>query len=70
MIGKLVGEGIRNFKEIQRALRLFLKTDTFADQQLRPLKSRRFFPEERDIHNNTYNATSQLRMSKVDQENV
>ena len=59
-----------NFKEIQRALRLYLKTNTFADQQLRPLNSRRFFPEERDIHNNIYNATSQLRMSKVDQENV
>ena len=70
MIGKLVGEGIRNFKEIQRALRLYLKTDTFADQQLPPLNGRRFFPEERDIRNHIYNTTSQLRMSKVDQENV
>ena len=70
MIRKLVGEGIRNVKEMQRALRLYVKTDLFADQQLPPLNSRRFFPEERDIRNHIYNATSQLRMSKVDQENV
>ena len=70
MIHKLVGEGIRNVKEMQRALRLYVKTDLFADQQLPPLNSRRFFPEERDIRNHIYNATSQLRMSKVDQENV
>ena len=70
MIRKLVGEGIRNVKEMQRALRLYVKTDLFDDQQLPPLNSRRFFPEERDIRNHIYNATSQLRMSKVDQENV
>ena len=70
MIHKLAGEGIRNVKEMQRALRLYVKTDLFADQQLPPLNSRRFFPEERDIRNHIYNATSQLRMSKVDQENV
>ena len=70
MIRKLVGEGIRNVKEMQRALRLYVKTDLFADQQLPPLNSRCFFPEERDIRNHIYNATSQLRMSKVDQENV
>ena len=70
MIRKLVGEGIRNVKEMQRALPLNVKTDLFADQQLPPLNSRRFFPEERDIRNHIYNATSQLRMSKVDQENV
>ena len=70
MIHKLVGEGIRNVKEMQKALQLFVKTDLFADQQLPPLNSRRFFPEEQDIHNHIYNATSQLRMSKLDQENV
>ena len=70
MIRKLVGEGIRNVKEMQRALQLYVKTDLFADQQLPSLNSRRFFPEERDIHNHIYNATSQLWMSKLDQENV
>ena len=70
MIRKLVGEGIQNVKKIQRALQLYMKTDLFADQQLPPLNSRPFFPEERDIRNHAYNATSQLHMSKVDQENV
>ena len=46
-----------------------MKTDLFADQQI-PLNSRRFFPEERDICNPIYNATSQLWISKVDQEKV
>ena len=70
MVHKLVGEGIRNVKEKQRALRLYVKTGLFADQELPPLNSRRFFLEERDICNHIYNAMSQLRMSKVDQENV
>ena len=58
MIRKLVGEGIRNVKEMQRGLRFYVKTDLFADQQLPPLNSRRSFPEERDIRNHIYNATS------------
>ena len=70
MIRKLVGEGIRNVKEMQRALPLNVKTYLFADEQLPPLNSRRFFPEERDIRKHIYNGTSQLRVSKVDQENV
>ena len=64
MIRRLVGEGIRNVKD------MYVKADLFADQQLPPLNSRCFFPEERDIRNHIYNSTSQLWMSKVDQENV
>ena len=70
MIRKRFGEGIRNVKEMQRALRFYVKTDLFIYQKLTPLNSRRFFPEERDIRNHIYNATSQLRISKKDQENV
>ena len=70
MIRKRFGEGIRNVKEMQRALWLYVKTDLFIYEKLTPLNSRLFFPEERDIRNHIYNATSQLRMSKKDQENV
>ena len=66
MIRKLFGEGIRNVKEVKRALQLDVETDLLADQQLPPLNSRWLFLEERDIRTHIYNATSQLRMSKVD----
>ena len=66
MIRKLFGEGIRNVKEMKRALQLDVETDLLADQQLPPLNSRWLFLEERDIRTHIYNATSQLRMSKVD----
>ena len=66
MIRKRFGEGIRNVKEMKRALQLDVETDLLADQQLPPLNSRWLFLEERDIRTHIYNATSQLRMSKVD----
>ena len=69
MIRKPVREGIPNVKEMQQALRLYVKTNLFVDQQLTPLNSRRSFPEEQDIRNHIYNPTSQVRMSKVNQEN-
>ena len=70
MTHKLVGEGIRNTKETQRALRLYVKTGLFEGQPPPPIISRRFYPEERDIRNYMYNATAKLRISKTDQENL
>ena len=55
---------------MQRALRVYVKTELFGAEQLPPGNSRRFYPEERDIRNHMYNATSKLRMSKVNQEKV
>ena len=55
---------------MQRALRLYVKTELFEGQPPPPINSRRFYPEERDIRNYMYNATAKLRMSKVDQENL
>ena len=69
MIHKLVGEGIRNIKEMQRALRLYVKMELFEGQRPPPINSRRFYPEELYIRNYMYNATAKLRISKVDQEN-
>ena len=70
MTHKLVGEGIRNTKEMQRALRLYVKTELFEGQPPPQIVSRRFYPEERDIRNYMYNATAKLCISKVDQENL
>ena len=55
---------------MQRALRVYVKTELFDAEQLPPGNSRRFYPEERYIRNHMYNTTSKLCMSKVDQENV
>ena len=70
MTHKLVGEGIRNIKEMQRALRLYVKMELFEGQHPPPINSRHFYPEERDIRNHMHNAAAKLRMSKVDQENL
>ena len=44
--------------------------ELFEGQPPSPINSRSFYPEERDIRNHMYNATTKLRMSKVDQENL
>ena len=46
MTHKLVGEGIRNVKEMQRALRLYVKMELFEGQPLPLINSRRFYPEK------------------------
>ena len=66
MTHKLVGEGIRTIKEMQRALRLYVKMELFEGQPPPRINSRQFYSEERDIRNHMYNATAKLRMSKVD----
>ena len=40
MTDKLVGEGILNIKETQRALRLYVKTELFEGQPPPPINSR------------------------------
>ena len=55
---------------MQTALRVYVKNKLFDAEQLPFENSRRFYPEERDICDHMYNATSKLPMSKADQENV
>ena len=55
---------------MQRALSVYVKAELFDVEQLPYGNSRRFYPEEGDIRNHIYSATSKLCMSKVDQENV
>ena len=51
---------------MQRALRVYVKTELSNAEQLPPGNSRGFHPEERGIRNHMYNATSKLRMYKED----
>ena len=42
-IQELVGEGIRNIREIERAINVFVKNDIFKGESLPPQTSLRFF---------------------------
>ena len=42
-IQELVGEGIRNIREIERAINVFIKNDIFKGESLSPQTSLRFF---------------------------
>ena len=50
-IHRLVQGDIQHIKEMQRALRVYVKTELFDAKHLAPGNSRRFYPEERGIRN-------------------
>ena len=66
----LVGEGIRNIREMGRAINAFVKNDIFKGESLPPQTSRRFFPERTDSGNHMCRASMKLRFSKINQENL
>ena len=66
----LVGEGIRSIDEMERYIRHYVREELFRDRQPPSIESRRYFPLEEDIRNHMYSATSKLRLSKIDQENL
>ena len=61
-IHQYVGEGIRSVEEMERVIRLSVKTEIFSDDNLPPQESRR------QLHMHT--ATNKLCLSKIDQENL
>ena len=69
-IHQYVGEGIRSVDEMERVIKLYVKTELFTKENIPPPESRRFFQLTRDIRNHIYSATNKLRMSKIDQENL
>ena len=69
-IQELVGEGVCNIREMERAINVFVKNDIFKGESLPPQTSRRFFPERRDLQNHMYRASVKLRFSKINQENL
>ena len=69
-IHHLVGEGIRSVAEMERYIRHYVKEELFRDRELPSIENRRYFPLEQDIRNHMYIATTKLRLSKIDQENL
>ena len=64
-IHQLVRDGLRNIKEMQRALGVHFKM-LFDAEQLPPGNSTRFYPEERANCNHMCNAALKLCVPKVD----
>ena len=56
-IQELVGEGVRNIRQMQCAIDVFVKNNIFKGESLPPQTSRRFFPERRDLRNHMYRAS-------------
>nr|XP_047127050.1 uncharacterized protein LOC105844598 [Hydra vulgaris] len=69
-IYQLVGEGIRNPREMQRSIRVYVKDELFRGLELPPTSSRRYYPKIQDIRNHMYKAATKLKFSKLDQENL
>ena len=67
---ELMNEGVRDPKEMRRALERYARKELFAGEQLPLATSRRFFPLKRDISNHMYLVAMKLRFSKIDQENI
>ena len=69
-IHQLVGEGVKQVREMQRHIRIFVKMELFRNQELPPTTSRRYFPKMSDLRNHMYKASINLKFSKLDQENL
>ena len=69
-LSEFFGEGIRSIKEMQRIINPYVKKELFRGENVPPPENRRFFPLARDIRNHMYRATTKLRLSKIDQENL
>ena len=66
----MVEEGVRNFREIERGIKVFVKFDLFEDQVLPDLSNRRFHPTKTDLRNHHYLALAKRKLAKLDQDNV
>ena len=69
-IHQLAGEGVKQVREMQRHIHIFVKMELFRNQELKPTTSRRYFPKISDLRNHMYRASIKLRFSKLDQENL
>ena len=69
-IHQLVGEGVKQVREMQRHIRIFVKMELFRNQELPPTTSRIYFPKMSDLRNHMYRASIKLKFSKLDQENL
>ena len=69
-IHQFVNEGVRDVREMQRHVKIFVKNELFHGTSLPPPTSRRYHPKKKDIWNHMYIAAVKLTFSKIDQENL
>ena len=69
-IHQLAGEGVKQVREMQRHIHIFVKMELFRNQELKPTTSRRYFPKMSDLRNHVHRASIKLRFSKLHQENL
>jgi len=67
-IHHLVAEGVRNTREMQRHISVFVKDQLFQGGAVP--NSRRYIPKIIDLRNHIYKASIKLKFSKLDQENL
>ena len=66
----LVSEGVRNVREMERHIKIYVRKELFRDQQLPSSVNRRYHPTLQDIRNHMYKASVKLRFAKLDQSNL
>lgn len=69
-VNELVREGVTSVAEMQRHLQYYVKKELFSGMPAPDSLNRRFYPSRTDIYNYMYRASSQMRHSKIDQENL
>ena len=69
-IRKLVGDGVRDVREMKRHIEVFVKHEIFRGEALPARSSRQYFPTKVDIRNHMYRASMKLKFSKLDQDNL
>ena len=66
----LVGEVVRNVREMERHIRIYVKDKLFRDSELPSFENRRFNPRRQDIRSHMYIAAAKNRLAKMDQGNL
>ena len=66
----LIGEDVRNVREVERQIRIYVKDELFHDSELPSYKNRRFCPRRQDITSHMYITAVKNRLSKMDQGNL
>lgn len=65
----MVGEGVRNVREMSRYIRIYVRNELCRWNSIPPSTNRRYNPTLKDIRNHMYKAAVKLRFSKLDQVN-
>ena len=69
-IHQLANEGVRDVREMQKHIKIYVKNELFCSSPLPPRTSRRYNPKKKDVRNHMYIAAVKLKFSKLDQENL